>query len=80
VVDKDSSPVAGVTLAVLSAEGPVPELAYVTGADGSVQIGLPPGAALLETTDAQGARRRFSIEATATAGHSHDLHLEGDAT
>jgi hypothetical protein len=78
VVGLDGRPVAGVTLAVLSAAGPAPEMAYVTGGDGRVRIGLPPGTAELEAFAADGKHQRFSIDAAKEPGREHELHMGED--
>ena len=78
VTDAAARPRAGVTLAVRKAQGPVPEMAWVTGQDGCVRIGLPPGPAELEAFDAAGHRTVFAIEASDRSGQVHDVTLAGD--
>ena len=43
VVEAGGRPVAGALVSVLGADRPVPELAYETGADGTLTLRLPPG-------------------------------------
>lgn len=75
VVDETGQPLAGVTLAVLSAQGPVPDLGYRTGDDGRVQVGLPPGATTIEAILPDGKRLCLSLEAVDRAGHEHELRV-----
>lgn len=73
VLDPAGRPWPGVTLSVVSAQGPFPELAYRTGQDGGVRIGLPPGPAVLEAIASSGTRRRFAIVASGNEGAVHEL-------
>lgn len=43
----DGRPLADARIAVEQADGPVPEIMYVAGKDGNVQIGLPEGRVVL---------------------------------
>lgn len=78
VTDAARRPRAGIRLAVLSAQGPVPELGYVTGEDGSARIGLPPGPATLEAIDPEGDRQLFEIEAGQSQGSVCELRMGRD--
>ena len=75
LLDQQGRPCGEVTLAVVEAEGPAPEMAYLTGPDGRAQIGLPPGRAVLEATAPDGRRQKFSIEAAAEPGREHELRM-----
>jgi hypothetical protein len=76
--DAGGKPCAGITVAVRDAAGPVPELGYVTGDDGEVQIGLPPGSATLEALLSDGRRHCFAIEASGEPGRCHKVQLDGE--
>lgn len=75
LVDEAGRPRAGVTLTVLSAQGAVPEMGYRTGDNGCVQIGLPPGAAVIEAILPDGRRQRLSVEAVEETGYEHELKV-----
>jgi hypothetical protein len=77
VRDSDGRPCAGITVAVTKAQGPVPELGYVTGDDGEVQIGLPPGPASFEVLLPDGRRHSFAIKVSAESGRCHEVKLDG---
>jgi hypothetical protein len=75
IVDDEQNPRSGVILAVLAAEEPVPEMAYRTGEDGTVRIGLPEGRVVLEATVPGGVSRRFEIQGAQLEGAVHELTL-----
>lgn len=77
MLDRAGRAQAGVTFVVRSAQGPVPEMAYVTGEDGCVRIGLPPGTTELEALAADGSAQRFTIDAADEPGCRHDLIIGG---
>ncbi len=76
VMDAQGVPCPGIALAVASAQGPTPEMAYVTGADGRVRIGLPPGEAVLHAFHSDGGRQTFSIQASSEPEHAHELRMK----
>ncbi|HEV2606335.1 MAG TPA: hypothetical protein VGU24_22020 [Microvirga sp.] len=59
--DSGGSPVGGAVVTVARATISVPELAYVTGDDGRVRIGLPPGPALLSVALPSGEVRTIEV-------------------
>jgi hypothetical protein len=65
VVEASGQPVAEAFVSVVESTVPVPEIALVTEADGTFQIGLPPG--------------RFRLRATTADGRSGDLEMSGDS-
>jgi hypothetical protein len=77
VLNEHGQPCAGVSIAVIVAEGPTPEIAYLTDEEGGVRIGLPPGKATLEAFLPGGGRERFSIDASADPGVRQELRLKG---
>jgi hypothetical protein len=65
VLDAADRPVAEAFVSVIEGTAPVPEIALVTEADGSFQIGLPPG--------------RFRLRATTADGRSGDVEVSGES-
>lgn len=65
MLDAADRPVAEAFVSVIEGTAPVPEIALVTEADGSFQIGLPPG--------------RFRLRATTADGRSGDVEVSGES-
>jgi hypothetical protein len=65
VLDAADRPVAEAFVSVIEGTAPVPEIALVTEADGSFQIGLPPG--------------RLRLRATTADGRSGDVEVSGES-
>jgi hypothetical protein len=65
VLDAGGRPVAEAFVSVVEATVPVPEIALVTEADGTFQIGLPPG--------------RFRLRATTADGRAGDVEVSGES-
>jgi hypothetical protein len=55
VTTGDGHPLPDVSIAVEEADGPVPEMMFVTGRDGVAQIGLPEGRVVLRIFTSRGS-------------------------
>jgi hypothetical protein len=75
VAASDGRPVAGARIAVERAEEPVPEMMYVTGEDGTVQIGLPKGHVVLRVF-AHGKSSRAELWIGSDSGQTYAVHVD----
>lgn len=76
MTSKAGEPLAGVTLAVERATAPIPEIAYVTGEDGRVRMGLPIGEAALRLFLPDGSRRTMQLFVRDEADQVHHLQMD----
>jgi hypothetical protein len=76
VTSKTGEPLAGVGLAVEQATGPVPEIAYVTGDDGRVRMGLPSGEAVLRLFLPDGSSRCAKLFVRDQPDQVHHLQID----
>lgn len=68
VVATDGSPLPGVSVAVHEADGPVPDIAALTGDDGMFVLGgLPPGGVTLQAHLTNGRRARTNVQIVANS-------------
>jgi len=68
VVAEDGRPLSGASVAVQHAAGPVPDIAALTGADGTFELGgLPPGEVTLQAHLASGQTARARVQVTANS-------------
>jgi hypothetical protein len=75
VVTGDGRPLAGARIAVEQAEGPVPEMMYVTDDAGTAQIGLPPGRVVLRVFS--GSKSSVTeLVIGSEPGQTYDIHAD----
>jgi len=61
---------------VEKAEGPVPEIAYVTGADGVARLGLPPGKVSLRFFLPDGRSCSVLLAITGEPNRTYEVQIE----
>ena len=76
MTSKAGERLAGVTLAVERATAPVPEIAYLTGDDGQVRMGLPIGEAVLRVFLPDGSSRTTQLLVRDEADQIYQLQMD----
>jgi hypothetical protein len=76
VADRQGTPLAGVTFAVERAEGPVPEIAYVTDPGGLARLGLPPGKVAIRFILPNGTRPLISVVISRDPGRTYEIIID----
>ena len=75
VAKGDGRPLADARISVEQAEGPVPEMMYVTDDAGTVQIGLPPGHVVLRVFSGNKSSVAELVIAS-EPGQTYDVHTD----
>jgi hypothetical protein len=76
VTNRNGRPLAEARIAVEQADGPVPELMYVTDDEGKVQIGLPPGRILLRIFPQGGKSSSAEIEVSDEPARTYNVRTD----
>lgn len=78
ITQRDGRPLSGVKFVVEEAESPVPEIGYVTGADGGARVGLPPGQVRLRFFLPDDTNRSISLAIADEPNKTYDVLLDTD--
>lgn len=76
VTDRAGRPLVGARIAIEQASGPVPEMMYVTDADGRLQIGLPPGEVRLRVFAASGETHTVNIDVGVEPDKTYNVQID----
>ena len=71
----NGQPLAGIKFVVERAQGPVPEIAYVTGHDGNARVGLPPGETVIRFFLSDGTSQTASLTVADELDRTYSVQL-----